>query len=54
MPGYTLSQLIVSGVFDRFPELQLYFAESNCCLTAGMIYYMDRDFTEYNDWFQVG
>jgi predicted TIM-barrel fold metal-dependent hydrolase len=53
MPGYTLSQLIVSGVFDRFPELQLYFAESNCCLTAGMIYYMDRDFTEYNDWFQV-
>lgn len=53
MPGYTLAQLIVDGVFDRFPELRIYFAESNCSLLAGMLYYMDRDFTEYNDWFQV-
>ncbi len=53
MPGYTLAQLIVGGVFDRFPGLRLYFAESNCSLLAGMLYYMDRDFTEYNDWFQV-
>ena len=53
MQGYTLAQLIVGGVFDRFPELKFYFAEANCSLLPGMLYYMDRDFTEYNDWFKV-
>jgi predicted TIM-barrel fold metal-dependent hydrolase len=53
LPGYTLTQLMVSGVFDRFPELRLYFAESNCSLLPGMLYYLDRDYVEYNDWFQV-
>lgn len=53
MPGYTLAQLIVGGVFDRFDDLRIYFAEANCCLLAGMFYYMDRDFAEFNDWFQV-
>ncbi len=53
LPGYTLTQLMVAGVFDRFPELRLYFAEANCSLLPGMLYYLDRDYTEYNDWFQV-
>jgi uncharacterized protein len=53
VPGYTLAQLIVGGVFDRFPELRFYFAESNCTYLPGMLYYMDRDYQEYNDWFQV-
>jgi predicted TIM-barrel fold metal-dependent hydrolase len=53
LPGYTLTQLMVAGVFDRFPELRLYFAESNCSLLPGMLYYLDRDYVEYNDWFQV-
>jgi uncharacterized protein len=53
VPGYTLAQLIVGGVFDRFPALRLYFAESNCTYLPGMLYYMDRDYQEYNDWFQV-
>jgi predicted TIM-barrel fold metal-dependent hydrolase len=53
VPGYTLAQLIVSGVFDRMPELRLYFAEANCTYLPGMMYYMDRDYVEYNDWFQV-
>jgi predicted TIM-barrel fold metal-dependent hydrolase len=51
VPGYTLAQMIVNGVFDRFPELRLYFAETNCAYIPGMLYYFDRDFTEYNDWF---
>ena len=53
VPGFTLAQLIVSGVFDRFPELRFYFAETNCTYVPGMLYYMDRDYQEYNDWFRV-
>jgi predicted TIM-barrel fold metal-dependent hydrolase len=52
-PAYNFAQMIVDGVFDRFPELKLYFAEVNCALLPGMLYYMDRDYTEYNDWFQL-
>lgn len=52
IPGYTMAQLIVEGVFDRFPDLRMYFAETNCVYLPGMLYYMDRDFKEYNDWFQ--
>lgn len=52
-PGFTLAQLICEGVFDRFPELQIYFAEANCALLAGMLNYLDRDYIEYNDWFQL-
>jgi predicted TIM-barrel fold metal-dependent hydrolase len=51
-PGYSLAQLMIEGVFDRFPALRLYYAESNCVYLPGMLYYMDRDFEEYNDWFQ--
>ncbi len=53
LPGYTLAQLIVGGIFDRFPDLQLYFAESNCALLPGMLYYLDRDYVGYNDWYQI-
>jgi predicted TIM-barrel fold metal-dependent hydrolase len=52
-PAATLAQLIVHGVFDRFPELQFYFAELNCAYIPGMLYYMDRNYHEFNDWFQV-
>jgi len=52
-PGATLAQMIVHGVFDRFPELQLYFAEINCAYIPGMLYYMDRNYHEFNDWFNV-
>ena len=49
----TLAQLIVHGVYDRFPEIQFYFAELNCAYIPGMLYYMDRNYHEFNDWFQV-
>ena len=51
-PGYPFAQMIVTGVFDRLPELRFYFAEVNCSLLPGMLYYMDRDFYGFNDWFQ--
>ena len=49
----TLAQLISHGVFDRFPEIQFYFAEVNCAYIPGMLYYMDRNYHEFNDWFQL-
>jgi predicted TIM-barrel fold metal-dependent hydrolase len=52
-PAYNLAQLIIDGVFERFPTLKLYFAEVNCALLPGMLYYMDRDYAGYNDWFQL-
>jgi uncharacterized protein len=52
-PGATLAQMIVHGVFDRFPELRFYFAEINCAYIPGMLYYLDRNYHEFNDWFQV-
>jgi predicted TIM-barrel fold metal-dependent hydrolase len=52
-PAYPLAQMIVDGVFERFPTIKLYFAEVNAALLLGMLYYMDRDYREYNDWFQL-
>jgi predicted TIM-barrel fold metal-dependent hydrolase len=52
-PAATLAQMIVHGVFDRFPDLHLYFAELNCAYIPGMLYYLDRNYHEFNDWFHV-
>ncbi len=53
MPSSTMAQMIVHGVFDRIPELRLYFAEINAALLPAHMYYMDRDYLEYNSWFQL-
>jgi predicted TIM-barrel fold metal-dependent hydrolase len=52
-PAPTMAQLIVHGVFDRIPELKFYFAEINAALFPATLYYMDRDYLEYNSWFQL-
>jgi len=52
-PCDTMAQLIVHGVFDRIPELRFYFAEINAAIFPASLYYMDRDYLEYNDWFQL-
>ena len=48
-----MAQMIVHGVFDRIPELRFYFAEINAALFPAQLYYMDRDYLEYNSWFQL-
>jgi predicted TIM-barrel fold metal-dependent hydrolase len=53
VPMFCLTQLLVSGVFDRFPELQIYFAEVNIAYLPAALYYLDRDYRVYNEWFQV-
>jgi uncharacterized protein len=52
-PAYTMAQLIIDGVFERFPELKFHFAEINCAALPSMLFYMDRDYLGYNDWFQL-
>jgi predicted TIM-barrel fold metal-dependent hydrolase len=52
-PAGTMAQMIVHGVFDRIPELRFYFAEINAALFPATLYYMDRDYLEYNSWFQL-
>jgi len=40
-PMFTVAQLITAGVFDRFPELKLYFAETNASWLACALWQMD-------------
>ena len=32
--------------------MQFYFAELNCCYMPGMLFYLDRNYHEFNDWFK--
>jgi predicted TIM-barrel fold metal-dependent hydrolase len=52
-PAPTMAQMIVNGTFDRIPELRFYFAEINAAIFPASMYYMDRDYLEYNSWFQL-
>jgi len=46
-PTYSVAQLIASGVFDRFPELQLYFAETNGTWLLGALWQMDDNYKTF-------
>jgi len=52
-PATTMAQMIVDGTFERIPDLRFYFAEINAAFFAAALYYMDRDYLEYNSWFQL-
>jgi predicted TIM-barrel fold metal-dependent hydrolase len=43
-PVYCMSQLIVDGVLDRFPEIQMYFAETNIHWLPGSLFMMDDSY----------
>jgi predicted TIM-barrel fold metal-dependent hydrolase len=43
-PMYTMSQLICSGVFDRFPDLQFYFAEVNASWLPWGLFVFDDNY----------
>jgi predicted TIM-barrel fold metal-dependent hydrolase len=43
-PMYTMSQLIVAGVFDRFPELEFYFAEVNASWLPWGLFVFDDNY----------
>jgi predicted TIM-barrel fold metal-dependent hydrolase len=46
-PLWTISQLILTGVFDRFPELQLYFAETNASWLPIGLQQIDENYQMY-------
>ena len=52
-PAYCLAQLICAGVFDRFPGLQFYFAETNAAWLASALYHYDDTWRCYNEWFRL-
>jgi predicted TIM-barrel fold metal-dependent hydrolase len=38
----SIAQMIYAGVFDRFPNFKIYFAESECAWLAGWLEYIDE------------
>jgi predicted TIM-barrel fold metal-dependent hydrolase len=40
-PVFCMAQLMASGVFDRFPEIRFYFAETNASWLPYTLYFMD-------------
>jgi predicted TIM-barrel fold metal-dependent hydrolase len=52
-PIYTIAQLLTAGVFDRFPELQLYFAETNAGWMPESFFMIDDSYNCFKDWFGV-
>ncbi|NRA06699.1 MAG: amidohydrolase family protein [Myxococcales bacterium] len=43
-PVFTMSQLIVAGVFDRFPEIEFYFAETNASWLPWALFVLDDNY----------
>jgi predicted TIM-barrel fold metal-dependent hydrolase len=51
-PVWTIAQLMVTGVFDRFPSLQLYFAETNASWLPIALQQLDENYTMYEHLYQ--
>jgi predicted TIM-barrel fold metal-dependent hydrolase len=51
-PMWTVGQLMVAGVFDRFPELQLYFAETNASWLPTALQQLDENYKLYEHLYQ--
>ncbi len=50
-PLYCIAQLIASGVFDRFPDLRFYFAETNASWLSSLIWFMDDNYRIFKHWY---
>jgi predicted TIM-barrel fold metal-dependent hydrolase len=50
-PVFCLAQLITSGVFDRFPELEFYFAETNASWLPSALFFLDDGYELCREWF---
>ena len=49
----TIAQLIYHGVFDRFPNLKIYFAETQATWLAGHMDYTDEFYQRYYSFFDI-
>jgi len=45
--------LVMSGVFDRFPDIRFYFAETNASWLPGTLYFLDDNYALYRDTFDL-
>ena len=50
-PLWTVAQFMVTGVFDRFAELKIYFAETNASWLPNGLYEMDENYGTYEHTF---
>src|SRR5262245_17775255 len=52
-PMYTINLMSVTGVFDRFPDLKIYFAETNASWMPYSLFIIDDNYHSFQDWFGV-
>ncbi len=52
-PIYCMAQVITSGVLDRFPTLEMYFAETNVHWLPGSMYMLDDSYALFKEWFSL-
>jgi len=51
-PIWTIAQLMITGVFDRFPNLQIYFAETNASWLPIALQQLDENYKLYEHLYQ--
>lgn len=52
-PVFCIAQLIASGVFDRFPDIRFYFAETNASWLPFALFVLDDNYEIYRECFGV-
>ncbi len=52
-PTYCVAQLMVNGVFDRFPDIRFYFAETNASWLPWTLFVLDDNYEIFREWFGV-
>ena len=52
-PTAVIANMVVSGAFDRIPELRIYLAETNASWMPAVFYMMDDSYELFRDWYGV-
>src|SRR5262249_13074316 len=52
-PRLCMAQLMAAGVFDRFPSIKFYFAETNASWLPPALFMIDDNYKRYKGWFNV-
>jgi predicted TIM-barrel fold metal-dependent hydrolase len=52
-PVFCMAQLLCAGVFERFPEIRFYFAETNACWIPMSFFMLDDSYEIFKDTFNV-
>lgn len=48
---FSILQMITTGIFDRFPELQIYVAETNASWVPSSLFFVDDNHEIFKHWF---